>query len=239
VKFLSSFATGNPHTDLDFFTQGNRTYASVGTLAIGPNAGGQTILQLAEGDEVEHWGATGDFNVGAAGRHAVDIWGVTIESPPPAPRGSLLPGTGHGFAPAMCVGPRARFRAGRLGRSRVGLSRRAVIRKKGRPLRRRKRVLTNCVKGNRRGRVTLGFDRRGKLRFIASTARRPPRREHPSRDPGPAGCGPAPPVEWAAAFARTTGAVSASESGEAGFASSEPLIADWRAAHGGFAPTCA
>jgi hypothetical protein len=58
-----------------------------------------------------------------------------------------------------------------LGRFRVGLSRRAVVRKKGRPLTRRKRVLTYCVKGNRRARVTLGFDRRGKVRFIASTAR--------------------------------------------------------------------
>lgn len=32
-EFLSSFATGNPHTDLDFFTQGNKTLASVGIEA--------------------------------------------------------------------------------------------------------------------------------------------------------------------------------------------------------------
>jgi hypothetical protein len=118
-----------------------------------------------------YWGATGDFNVGAAGRNAVDVWKVTLQSPPPAPRGSLLPGTGAGFAPPDCVGRRARFRAGRLGRFRVGLSRRAVLRTKGRPLTRRGRVLTYCVKDNLRARVTLGFDRRGKLRFIASTAR--------------------------------------------------------------------
>lgn len=45
-KLLKTFPTGNPHTDLDFFTQGGETYASVGTLAAGANAGGQTIVQL-------------------------------------------------------------------------------------------------------------------------------------------------------------------------------------------------
>lgn len=43
-EFLATFTTGNPHTDLDFFTQKGNTFASVGTLAIGPNAGGQTIV---------------------------------------------------------------------------------------------------------------------------------------------------------------------------------------------------
>ena len=45
---IATFATGNPHTDLDFFTQRGNTYASVGTLGIGPNAGGQEIFQLTE-----------------------------------------------------------------------------------------------------------------------------------------------------------------------------------------------
>jgi hypothetical protein len=52
-ELLTTFATGNPHTDLDFFTQGGDMYASVGTLAIGPNAGGQTIVRLTEGGAVE------------------------------------------------------------------------------------------------------------------------------------------------------------------------------------------
>ena len=43
-KLLTTFPTGNPHTDLDYFTWGGETYASVGTLGIGPNAGGQTIV---------------------------------------------------------------------------------------------------------------------------------------------------------------------------------------------------
>ena len=43
-KLLDTFPTGNPHTDLDFFTQGGETFASVGTLAAGANAGGQTIV---------------------------------------------------------------------------------------------------------------------------------------------------------------------------------------------------
>jgi RTX calcium-binding nonapeptide repeat (4 copies) len=45
-ELLATFLTGNPHSDLDFFTKGGETYVSVGTLAVGPNAGGQTILRL-------------------------------------------------------------------------------------------------------------------------------------------------------------------------------------------------
>jgi hypothetical protein len=45
-ELLATFLTGNPHSDLDFFTKGGDTYVSVGTLAMGPNAGGQTILRL-------------------------------------------------------------------------------------------------------------------------------------------------------------------------------------------------
>ncbi|HWH06159.1 MAG TPA: hypothetical protein VNT23_06960 [Gaiellaceae bacterium] len=52
-KLVTTFPTGNPHTDLDFFTQGGETYAAVGTLAAGPNAGGQTIVQLTNRGEVD------------------------------------------------------------------------------------------------------------------------------------------------------------------------------------------
>ena len=53
-ELVETIPTGNPHTDLDFFTQGGITYASVGTLAAGANAAGQTIVQLtnAAGDVV-------------------------------------------------------------------------------------------------------------------------------------------------------------------------------------------
>jgi hypothetical protein len=47
-ELVRSFVTGNPHTDLDFFTQGSSMFVSVGTLAAGPNAGGQTILRLSQ-----------------------------------------------------------------------------------------------------------------------------------------------------------------------------------------------
>jgi hypothetical protein len=52
-ELVTSFPTGNGHTDLDFFSQGGETFASVGTLAIGPNGGGQTIVQLTENGEVD------------------------------------------------------------------------------------------------------------------------------------------------------------------------------------------
>ena len=47
-EILGSFFTGNPQTDLDFFTQKGVTYAAVGTLAIGGNRGGQTIVKLTD-----------------------------------------------------------------------------------------------------------------------------------------------------------------------------------------------
>ena len=51
-ELVATIPTGNPHTDLDFFTQGGNTFASVGTLAVGPNSGGQTIVQLTNGNDV-------------------------------------------------------------------------------------------------------------------------------------------------------------------------------------------
>jgi hypothetical protein len=50
-NLIGTVATGNPHTDLDFFTSGGQTFAAVGTLGAGPNAGGQTIVQLTHGDD--------------------------------------------------------------------------------------------------------------------------------------------------------------------------------------------
>ena len=49
---VATIPTGNPHTDLDLFSRGGNTYASVGTLAVGPNGGGQTIVQLTDGNRV-------------------------------------------------------------------------------------------------------------------------------------------------------------------------------------------
>ena len=51
-EFIESFPTGNPHTDIDFFTQDGDMYAAVGTLAMGANGGGQTVVRLTEGGEV-------------------------------------------------------------------------------------------------------------------------------------------------------------------------------------------
>jgi hypothetical protein len=49
---IASVPTGNGHTDIDYFTQGGETFASVGTLAIGPNGGGQTIVQLTRNGQL-------------------------------------------------------------------------------------------------------------------------------------------------------------------------------------------
>ena len=52
-ELVGTIPTGNPHTDLDFFTRGGEIYATAGTLAVGPNGGGQTIVQLTDNGEVE------------------------------------------------------------------------------------------------------------------------------------------------------------------------------------------
>ena len=52
-ELVRSIVTGNPHTDLDFFTQGDSTFASVGTLGVGPNAGGQTIVRLSQNGNLD------------------------------------------------------------------------------------------------------------------------------------------------------------------------------------------
>ena len=51
-ELVTSFPTGNPHTDIDFFTQGGDVFMSAGTLGSGPNGGGQTVLRLTDGGEV-------------------------------------------------------------------------------------------------------------------------------------------------------------------------------------------
>jgi hypothetical protein len=51
-EFVATLPTGNPHTDIDFFTRGGNIFMSAGTLGNGPNAGGQTIAQLTDGADV-------------------------------------------------------------------------------------------------------------------------------------------------------------------------------------------
>ena len=51
-ELLTTFPTGNPHTDLDFFEQDGEIYASVGTLAAGPNGGGQSIVRLTQDGQI-------------------------------------------------------------------------------------------------------------------------------------------------------------------------------------------
>ena len=51
-ELVATFPTGNPHTDIDFFTRDGETYVSAGTLGAGPNGGGQTILRLTDRGEV-------------------------------------------------------------------------------------------------------------------------------------------------------------------------------------------
>ena len=52
-ELVTTLPTGNPHSDLDFFTKGGDTYMSAGTLGTGPNAGGQNLFRLTQDGVVE------------------------------------------------------------------------------------------------------------------------------------------------------------------------------------------
>ena len=58
-ELVETIPTGNPHSDIDFFNSGGETYASVGTLAVGPNGGGQTIIKLTDKGKVDPSYVTG------------------------------------------------------------------------------------------------------------------------------------------------------------------------------------
>ena len=49
-EMVKSFFTGNPHTDIDFFSHAGVTYVSAGTLGIGPNNAGQNIFRLTDAE---------------------------------------------------------------------------------------------------------------------------------------------------------------------------------------------
>ena len=52
-ELVTTIPTGNPHSDLDFFTSGGETWMSAGALGVAPNRGGQTIVRLTNGGVVE------------------------------------------------------------------------------------------------------------------------------------------------------------------------------------------
>ena len=47
-EMVESFFTGNPHTDIEFFSRDGVTYVSAGTLGVGPNNAGQNIFKLTD-----------------------------------------------------------------------------------------------------------------------------------------------------------------------------------------------
>lgn len=47
-ELVKSFITGNPQTDVEFFSREGITYVSAGTLGIGPNNAGQNIFKLTD-----------------------------------------------------------------------------------------------------------------------------------------------------------------------------------------------
>jgi hypothetical protein len=119
-------------------------------------------------DTFTYYGATGDFNLGAAGRNAIDIWKATLPLPP-APS-SLQRGVGRGFDPRPCVPAPARANSRRISTARVG-RRARPFRRRYLTLRRRGRVTQHCVRG-RSGRFYVGSGRRGRINFVATTSRR-------------------------------------------------------------------
>jgi hypothetical protein len=146
-------------------------------------------------DKFVYYGATGDFNLGGAGRNAIDVYKVTLPAPP-APR-SLQPGVGRGFDPRLCVPSRARVTRARIGPARLRRSARA-FRRTYLPRARRGRVIRYCLRNRARGRFYVGSNRRGQIDFVASTARR-----HGTRRYKPGGRAPGARIAGGRRIART------------------------------------
>ena len=126
-------------------------------------------VQRNANDTFTYWGVAGDFNLGSAGRNAIDIWKVTMPAPP-APT-SLQPGVGRGFDSRLCVPARAKAGKSRIGPARIRRSGK-VFKARYRSRGRRGRVIRYCLRNRAKGRFYVGSTRKGTIEFVASTARR-------------------------------------------------------------------
>jgi hypothetical protein len=94
-ELVTTIPTGNPHSDLDFFTRGGETFLSAGTLANGPNAGGQTIVQLTQDGAVDPTYVTGHPSASClSGSTSVTGLQHDVEA---APKGTALPQQSNPF----------------------------------------------------------------------------------------------------------------------------------------------
>jgi hypothetical protein len=157
---------------IDFFERGDRIEFREAGFFI-PTQADEWVshvfkVERNRDDTFTYYGATGDFNLGAAGRNAIDVWKATLPAPP-APSG-FQRGVGRGFDPRLCVPAPARATSRRISTARVGTSARA-FRQRFLPRNRRGRVTRYCTR-NRNGRVYVGAGRRGRIDFVASTNRR-------------------------------------------------------------------
>jgi hypothetical protein len=94
-ELLATIPTGNPHSDLDFFTHKGDTYASVGTLGTGPNSGGQSIVRLTEGGAVKPSYVSGHPSASCASGSS-SVTGLQHDAEA-APKGDVLQNTPNPF----------------------------------------------------------------------------------------------------------------------------------------------
>ena len=105
-ELLATIPTMNPQSDLDFFTQGGQTYASVGMLGTSANGGGQMIVRLmdAQGNVApeyvsNHPSATCVSNPSAAlglqhdVERGLDIWRFRGDGAKPSNKGKWMSGS--------------------------------------------------------------------------------------------------------------------------------------------------
>jgi hypothetical protein len=126
-------------------------------------------VQRNPDDSFTYWGAAADFNLGNAGRNTVDIYKVTL--PPPPTPASLQEGVGRGFDARLCVPSSARVTRSRIGPARIRRSGK-TFKRKYKSGRRKGRVIRYCLRDRARGRFYVGSTRKGKIEFVATTARR-------------------------------------------------------------------
>jgi len=198
--FMGWYSQGTQVVDFTENPDGTIDFKEAGFfLPLNANTWVSHVFKVDRNDDgsFTYFGATGDFNLGEDGRNTIDVYKVTMPPPPNlagqgpgagGPGGGPGSGSGAGSgggtattptggpgseSTRRCMGRRANFTRRGLGRFRLRLRRRLVQRRAGQPgsTRRGRRVYRYCVNGDRSGRVIVAFDRRNRVRLVASTAR--------------------------------------------------------------------
>ena len=83
--FMGWYSQGTQVVDLTEHPDGTIDFKEAGYfIPANANTWGSAVFKAQRNPDgtFTYWGATGDFNIGAAGRNAIDVYKVTLPAPP-------------------------------------------------------------------------------------------------------------------------------------------------------------